>query len=129
MKSWELPEELVNDVSGVGRQLVTPFMSTDPKRAPRFALGYLCARLGERLALGQLDSLEGYSSQQDGGVDTYHLRASLSHPALAKLDQALASARAAGHGGPDAGPGRGRSLTPTRRDLRLQFEAIEGAGP
>ncbi|MFP8776967.1 HDOD domain-containing protein [Hydrogenophaga sp. RWCD_12] len=91
MKSWELPEELVNDVSGVGRQLVTPFMSTDPKRAPRFALGYLCARLGERLALGQLESLEGYSSQQDGGVDTYHLRASLSHPALAKLDQALAS--------------------------------------
>ena len=90
MKSWELPEELVNDVSGVGRQLVSPFMSTDPKRAPRFALGYLCARLGERLALGQLDSLEGYNPLQDGGVDTYHLRASLAHPALAKLDQALA---------------------------------------
>ena len=90
MKSWELPEELVNDVSGVGRQLVSPFMSTDPKHAPRFALGYLCARLGERLALGQLDSLEGYNPLQDGGVDTYHLRASLAHPALAKLDQALA---------------------------------------
>lgn len=90
MKSWELPEELVNDVSGVGRQLVTPFMSTDPKRASRFALGYLCARLGERLALGQLDSLDGYNPLQDGGVDTHHLRASLAHPALAKLEQALA---------------------------------------
>ena len=91
MKSWELPEELVDDVSGVGRQLVTPFMSTDPKHTPRFALAYLCARLGERLALGQLDSLEDYRPLQDGGVDTYHLRASLAHPALSKLDQALAS--------------------------------------
>lgn len=91
MKSWELPEELVDEVCGSGRQLVTPFMSTDPKRAPRFALGYLCARLGERLALGQLDSLEGYDPMLDRGVDTHHLRASLGHPALAKLDQALAA--------------------------------------
>jgi hypothetical protein len=91
MKSWELPEDLVNEVGGVGRQLVTPFITTDPQRAPRFALGYLSARLGERLALGQLDSLEGYDPRQDSSVDTHHLRASLSHPALARLDQALAS--------------------------------------
>lgn len=91
MKSWELPQELVDDVCGVGRQLVTPYMSTDPRHAPRFALAYLCARLGERLALGQLDSLEHYDPAQDGGVDTYHLRASLGHPALSRLDQALTS--------------------------------------
>ncbi len=91
MKSWELPEDLVNEVGGVGRQLVTPFITTDPQLAPRFALGYLSARLGERLALGQLDSLEGYDPRQDSGVDTHHLRASLNHPALTRLDQALAS--------------------------------------
>jgi HD-like signal output (HDOD) protein len=91
MKSWELPEELVNEVGGVGRQLVTPFMTTEPQRAPRFALGYLCARLGERLALGQLDSLEGYDPREETGIDTHHLRNSLNHPALARLDQALAS--------------------------------------
>ena len=91
MKAWELPEDLVNAVGGVGRQLVMPFMITDPERAPRFALGHLCALLGERLALGQLDSLEGYDVRQETGIDTHHLRVSLTHPALARLDQALAS--------------------------------------
>ena len=91
MKSWELPEDLVNEVGSVGRHLVTPYLTADPARAPRFALGYLCARLGERLALGQLRSLEGYNLMQDAGVDTHHLRASLAHPSLARLDQALAS--------------------------------------
>ena len=91
MKTWELPAGLVNDVSGVGRQLVTPYMTTDPVRAPRLALAYFCARLGERLALGQLKTLDGYESRLDGGLDTHHLRASLAHPALARLDQALAA--------------------------------------
>lgn len=91
MNSWELPADLVNDVSGVGQQLVTPCMTTDPVRAPRLALGYLCARLGERLALGQLGTLEGYDVKLDAGVDTFHLRAALAHPSLARLDQALAA--------------------------------------
>ena len=91
MKSWELPDSLVDEVCGVGRQLVTPFMVTDRARAPRFALGYLCARLGERVALGELDSLDGYDPMLDIAADTHHLRASLAHPALAKLAQALAA--------------------------------------
>ena len=57
----------------------------------RFALGYLCARLGEHFALGELDSLEGYDPALDIAADTHHLRASLAHPALARLDQALAA--------------------------------------
>jgi HD-like signal output (HDOD) protein len=91
MKTWELPTSLVGEVSAMGRQLVTPYLATDPARAPRLALGYLCARLGERLALGQMRGLEGYELRQDQGADTHHLRASLSHPALARLEQALAS--------------------------------------
>lgn len=91
MKSWDLPEGLIDEVRGVGRQLVTPFMVTDRARAPRFALAYLCARLGERFALGELDSLEGYDPALDIAADTHHLRASLAHPALARLDQALAA--------------------------------------
>jgi HD-like signal output (HDOD) protein len=91
MKSWELPESLIDEVCGVGRQLATPFMVTDRARAPRFALGYLCARLGEHFALGELDSLEGYDPALDIAADTHHLRASLAHPALARLDQALAA--------------------------------------
>ncbi|MFZ2826366.1 HDOD domain-containing protein [Hydrogenophaga sp.] len=91
MKTWELPAGLVNDVSGLGQQLVTSCMTTDPVRAPRLALGYLCARLGERLALGQLGTLEGYDVKLDANVDTFHLRAALAHPSLARLDQALAA--------------------------------------
>lgn len=91
MKTWELPESLIDEVCGVGRQLATPFMVTDRARAPRFALGYLCARLGEHFALGELDSLEGYDPALDIAADTHHLRASLAHPALARLDQALAA--------------------------------------
>ena len=91
MKSWELPESLIDEVGGIDRQLITPFMVTDRARAPRFALGYLCARLGERFALGELDSLEGYDPVLDIDADTHHLRASLAHPALARLDQALAA--------------------------------------
>lgn len=91
MKTWELPASLVGEVSALGRQLVTPYLKTDPVHAPRLALGYLCARLGERLALGQMRGLEGYEVGQDQGADTHHLRASLAHPALARLEQALAS--------------------------------------
>jgi HD-like signal output (HDOD) protein len=91
MKSWELPDGLVNDIGDIGRQLVTPFATTQPQRAPRIALGYLCARLGERLTLGQLESLADYDPQQDLGTDTHHLRNSLAHPSLARMGQALAS--------------------------------------
>ena len=90
MKSWELPDSLVADVADSGRLLVTEPGRIDPARLPRLALAYLCARLGERLALGQLTSLDDYFPQDDATVDTHHLRAALTHPALAsKLDAAL----------------------------------------
>lgn len=90
MKSWELPDSLVADVADSGRLLATVPHDTDPARLPRLALAYLCARLGERLALGQLASLEDYFPQDDVTVDTHHLRAALAHPTLAsQLDAAL----------------------------------------
>ena len=89
MKSWELPASLVADVGDSGRLLVTPLAEINTTRLPRVALGYLCARLGERLALGQLGVLDGYEPMLDTAVDMHHLRSSLHHPALAKLDAAL----------------------------------------
>jgi hypothetical protein len=58
-------------------------------RLPRLALSYLCSRLGERLALGQLHSLVHYDPMQDLDLDTHHLRGCLSHPELAGLHAAL----------------------------------------
>lgn len=89
MKSWELPPALVSDVADSGRLLVTPADQIDPARLPRLALAYLCTRLGERLAFGQLDSLESYVPAADASVDMHHLRNGLTHPALARLDGAL----------------------------------------
>lgn len=90
MKTWELPEALVADVADSGRLLVTDPHGMDLARLPRLAMAYLCMRLGERLALGQLTSLQGYYPQDDATVDTHHLRTALSHPALAsRLDAAL----------------------------------------
>ncbi len=86
---WALPTELVDDVYDGSRLLVTPMPSMAPERAPRLALAYLCARLGERLALGQIQSLESYSPCDDDAVDMHHLRACLAHPVLARLDEAL----------------------------------------
>ena len=89
MKSWELPPSLIGDVGDTGRLLVTPPDLTDTTRLPRLALGYLCARLGERLALRQLNVLDGYDPWQDTAVDMHHPRQSLNLPALARLDSAL----------------------------------------
>ncbi len=91
MKTWELPSGLIEEVSDIGRQLVMAAPTSDPVRAPRVALAYLCARLGERLALGQIDDLDDYDLSTDTEVDTHHLRTALAHPALARLGQALAS--------------------------------------
>lgn len=89
MRSWELPESLVADVADSGRLLVTPPHTVATDRLPRLALAYLCARLGERLALRQMNVLDGYQPAADTAADMYHLRAALAHPALARLDEAL----------------------------------------
>jgi HD-like signal output (HDOD) protein len=89
MQGWELPPSLIADVCDTGRLLVTPAAQTDTTRLPRLALGYLCARLGERLALGELKVLDGYEPLLDTAVDMHHLRLGLGHPALAKLETAL----------------------------------------
>lgn len=91
MRSWELPESLVADVADSGRLLVTPPHTVATDRLPRLAIAYLCARLGERLALRQMNVLDGYQPAVDTAADMYHLRAALAHPALARLDEALQS--------------------------------------
>lgn len=89
MKGWELPPSLIADVGDTGRLFATPPAQIHATRLPRLALSYLCARMGERLALGQLKVLDGYAPLQDTAVDMHHLRGCLSHPALAQLDAAL----------------------------------------
>ena len=92
MSSWGLPEPLVNGVRAIDRVLVTPTAPNDTVESARNAVSYLCARLGERLAQGQLQSLEGYNPFQDVCADTHHLNEHLRNPLLRNLPGALASA-------------------------------------
>src|SRR5690606_30341654 len=92
MRTWGLPGSLVNAVSGVDKILVTPPSDRPTAEAPRLALCYRCARLGERLASGQLASLEGYDPLKDIGPDTFYLNQHLRNPMFRKLPAALASA-------------------------------------
>jgi HD-like signal output (HDOD) protein len=87
LRHWELPESITADVRALGMQMVAP--ASDPARAPSVALGYLCSRLGERLANGHLVHLDGYDPMQDIAADTHHLRAALQHPALARIGSAM----------------------------------------
>lgn len=89
MQSWDLPASLVADVADSGRLLVTPPHTVDPERLPGLAMAYLCTRLGERLALRQLDVLDGYDPAADEAPDMHHLRAALAHPALTRVGEAL----------------------------------------
>ena len=91
MKTWGLPESLIDEVGGIGRQLVTPASRVPSSVAPRYAIGYLSARLGEQLALGHLENLEGYDPMLDICVDTHHLRGALAHPSLSRLEAVFAS--------------------------------------
>ncbi|MCW5653830.1 HDOD domain-containing protein [Hydrogenophaga sp.] len=91
LKSWALPQPLVEDVRDSGRLIAMPPHRTAPQRLPALALACLSTRLGERLALGQMGSLEGYRLADDEAPDMHHLRACLAHPALARLDEVLQS--------------------------------------
>lgn len=57
MQAWGLPASIVQEVRDVDSMLVTPAHLVDPRHAPRLALCYLGARLGERLAQGSLADL------------------------------------------------------------------------
>ena len=55
------------------------------------ALGYLCARLGERLASGSIDDLAVYDLASDPSLDLFHLRGHLGRMPLARLPMYLQS--------------------------------------
>ncbi|AOW12712.1 hypothetical protein LPB72_16990 [Hydrogenophaga crassostreae] len=91
MNAWGLPEALVSGVRAIDRVLVTPMTANDSMENSRNAVSYLCARLGERLAQGQLKSLEGYNPFDDVCADTFYLNQHLRNPLLRALPAALAS--------------------------------------
>lgn len=89
MQEWSLPPALIDSVAAIDRVLVTPMEAALPAQAAHRAVGYLCARLGERLADGRLETLDGVDALLDEDVDFHRLQGYLALPALRDLRKAL----------------------------------------
>jgi HD-like signal output (HDOD) protein len=89
MRAWALPEILVEEVRAIDRMLVTPAGALDPARRLRLSVGYLSARLGERLARGDAVNLGDFEQSVTAGDDYFHLRAGLQADQQQRLKEAL----------------------------------------
>lgn len=89
LRHWGVPETIVDEVAATDRMLVTPAGSLPAERASRLALAYLCARLGERLAAGDLAGLDAYLLDGDASPDMHHALQHLAAPSLARLPEQL----------------------------------------
>lgn len=91
MTAWGLPPAVVADAADLDRVLVTPAAPAADEHSARLALGYLCARLGERLACESLTDLAVYDLAADPSPDLFHLRGHLLRLPLARLPTLLKS--------------------------------------
>ncbi len=91
LREWSLPPGLAVDVCAVDAVLTTPPNPEDAARDARLALCYLCARLGEQLALN--DTPPDLSRVLDSSKpEFHHLNAYLRLPQLKRLPELLQSA-------------------------------------
>ncbi len=93
MREWKVPAPLVADAWALESVLVTPLEAAPPSRAPALALGYLCARLGERLACGQMLGPQELDAVFHSDPDFHHVRSYLGLPELAGLPALLREER------------------------------------
>jgi HD-like signal output (HDOD) protein len=82
MRDWQLPEALIDSVAAIDRVLVTPVEANVADNAAHAGLGYMCARLAERIVSGQISDLRHIDSLLEMDADFYHLPGYLALPAL-----------------------------------------------
>ena len=91
MREWGLPAGLIAEVGDIDKVLVRPSGQIEPKREARVDLCFLCARLGERLALGSLSDFAAFDLGTDSSVEFFHLLGHLDLPGMARLADSLRS--------------------------------------
>lgn len=91
MLDWGLPAAIVEDASDIDLVLVLPGSAFDAERASRLALCYVCARLGERLAEGDLADLMRFDPNAEGDAEFFHFRGYLAATELDRLVQFIRS--------------------------------------
>lgn len=65
MRQWELPAPVIDAVAAIEQRLHTAHSPQGDEATLREAFGYLCARLGERLVWGELESLAAFDLAHD----------------------------------------------------------------
>lgn len=89
MTDWGLPAEVTADAADLDRLLSWTGPALERNRAHRLGLAYLSARLGERLAHGELAQLSDFDLATDPGLELFHLRRHIDPPMLARLHDLL----------------------------------------
>lgn len=74
MNEWGMPATVVEDVRAIDCILTTPPKQHEEQRGLRFALGYYCARVGEKLASGEWSNLEPAIPEALQGPEFFHLQ-------------------------------------------------------
>jgi HD-like signal output (HDOD) protein len=87
MQRWDLPQSIIDRVRDIDLVLVTPCDPLQEQRATRMAFCYFCARLGEKLALGEVKELAAFDIEQEQSPEFFHLQSYLQLPALARLPE------------------------------------------
>jgi HD-like signal output (HDOD) protein len=89
IRAWGLPPAIVDAVAAAGRIVVTPVGQSDPAQAPRSALIYACARIGEAIARQRVERAEEIELRNTGAPELHHLQGYLRLPQLARLPELL----------------------------------------
>lgn len=91
MQAWKLPAELVDKVAAIDGVLVNASNTHSSTETRGRAIGYLCARLGERLARDEISHSDALNELMDVDPDFHHLRGYFDQPSLTALRSALRS--------------------------------------
>jgi HD-like signal output (HDOD) protein len=91
MQAWKLPAELVDQVAAIDGVLVKAASPKPSAEARGRAIGYLCARLGERFARDEISPTDDLSKLMDADPDFHHLRGYFDQASLTALRSALRS--------------------------------------
>jgi len=91
MRAWALPPNVSDEVRDIDRVLTTPAQAFKAQRGARLALCYLSARLGERLASGELRDFAAFDLAAEQSPEFFFMRQHLADPELARLPEFLAA--------------------------------------
>lgn len=91
MQAWKLPAELVDEVAAIDGVLVQAANTNQSPAARNRAIGYLCARLGERLARDEIARFDFLNELIDIDPDFHHVIGYFDQTSLTALRSALGS--------------------------------------